>query len=120
MEKRDGGFGDPADAAEPRSVGLSAARDPRSDAPFVEPSAVDVVVVPAAGGRKVSRASSTPLMKVTHTRVAASTSASTASRLVASRTSEVAKGISSSTRQGDEQKRRRRGQRSGRRRAMKW
>lgn len=30
-------------------MGLSATRDPRSDAPFAEPSAIDVVVVPAIG-----------------------------------------------------------------------
>ncbi|GAA0958950.1 hypothetical protein GCM10009574_036640 [Streptomyces asiaticus] len=33
----------------PDPVGLSATRDPRSDASFAEPSAVDVVVVPAVG-----------------------------------------------------------------------
>lgn len=45
----DSRFGDSADAAEPRLVRLSAARDLRGDAPFAEPSAVDVVVVPAVG-----------------------------------------------------------------------
>jgi hypothetical protein len=49
VEPSNGGLGDPPDAAQARAVRLSAPGDLRDDAALTQPTAVQIVVVPAVG-----------------------------------------------------------------------